>query len=273
MFLKNAEEQMAARKEILADSDDAILQQLAEDQIAHLRGKIEKIPILKPKSEDDEVSIIKNDNADTLEYPPVDSAVSAKIAELISQLQEEKAVERAAEQAKQAEQAKPLVEVLSGELINAKDIKPFDARQIESEKPLDDIEETFAPQGEEIPLPTTTTNLAEEILSQRMAAESVMGEEFHEEKFSSPAPVASQANPAAELEVKKSPPVASQTNPAARLDVKKTPPVPQAVPEISSAQSKDDEDVISQLKNFLIPLLLVFLATMAGALAWYLFFA
>ncbi len=213
---------------LASSEDDALLRQLADDQIEHLvkqpygrteshftgtedvsyvpeqwesdllvyddaeafqsqgddQTKSAKTFILKSPTEIHEV--VSEEHEELLETPAVPtevSAASAKVAELIAQLQAEKAAEKA-KQAKlqaQARQEEALAEAISGELLNPEDIDSDNVRMIGRELPLEDIEATFAPQVPKAESTATSANIAEEILSRRMAAEEVMGEESADE--------------------------------------------------------------------------------------------
>ena len=266
--------------------DDAILQQLADDQIEHLvkhpygktenrstdsevisyvpkkaesdmllfddvesgqdqpdgRAKSAKTFVLKSPEENQELTT--EDQGDLLEAQPVNSAVSTKVAELISQLQAEKAAEKIkqqtqAKQEAQASQDESSTEAISGEELNPEEIDSDEARAGGMELPLEDIEATFAPQ---VPEPeSTSANLAEEILSRRMAAENVMDEEDNDEKNSDPTTL--------------------------------TPPTAQAeaLPESSSRESETQIET-GQLKNFIITLAIIASTAILLMLAYYIFF-
>lgn len=270
---------MAARMDNLAKlEDDAILQQLADDQIEHLAGQPhEKIGGSSPdaggisyvpkKAEldvltfnDEHLQGPTDDQAESAEAfildspaeepkaaaaehevapetPSVNSAVSAKIAELISQLQMEKTAEKTKQtgQEAQANQDESLAEVISGEVLNPEDIASVEARAIDVELPLDDIETTFTPQ---VSKPETSANLAEEILSNRMAAEDVLDVEDDGENQSDFT-------------------LTSLDTPAA------------ALPEPSHIES-DEQAEAGQLKNFMITLAIITFTITGLMLGYYL---
>jgi len=181
---------------------------------------------------------------------------------LISQLQVEKAAEKTtqaiqvgqAKQEIQPSQDESLTEAISGEVLNSEDIDSIDARAIDMEVPLEDIEDTFAPKvsGPE----STSINLAEEILSQRMAAENVMAVEDDNENLSDFKLTSSDTHTEAL-------PTPIATEPLAAEPVAAEPAVVD-----SEVQT---ETGMGQLKNFMIILAIITMAIIGFMLGFYLY--
>ena len=291
---------MAAGVDNLAGLDDeAVLQELADAQVTQLLERRQAVaqmdsPSAKPAAPeplspqidafDDEFY----DEDDPLAQP-VNPVVSAKIAELISQLQAEKAAENA-KKTQLAKREAEAFDAIAAEVIEARDVapKPKKTRRIAQgpgEKSLADVFIRRARSAN-----SSGANLAEEILSQQMAAESVMDEAVETgppTEAAKPQPGQAEAGDnlarrdsvQAALALHIDPALTPQeaTRTAQVLSVAENAAstesaVEAAVDLQNTPRQTNSQTTPGQMRNFLVALAIAFSAALAFVMAWYLFF-
>ncbi len=292
---------MAAGVDNLASLDDeAVLQELADAQVTQLLERRQAVaqmdsPAAKPAApkpmspQADGVDDEFYDEEDPLAQP-VNPVVSAKIAELISQLQAEKAAENA-KKTQLAKREAEALDAIAAEVIEARDVaprlkKPKRVAQEPLEKSLADV---FIQRARSAS--SSGANLAEEILAQQMAAESVMDETVEANPSTEAAkPQPSQAEARDNLARRDSvqaalalhidpalpPQEATRIAQASSIaDAANTEPAAatSAVADLQNTPHQaSSETTPGQMRNFLVALAIAFSAALAFVMAWHLFF-